>query len=136
LLLLSRLWSVSEPYLSSFFDVRSTLFHRLLRDTRHSDGSTGVFRLRRSLLRPCGLPEAGAWLSRTSDVLSLSCAWRSRSSSFRHATVVPELRVADLLFGSFREGACCSRAVPMTAVFPSGDFGLTSVRFVCVSLSS
>jgi hypothetical protein len=40
-----RRWSVlAELYLFLyFFDVRSTLFHRLLRDTRHSDGSTGVF---------------------------------------------------------------------------------------------
>jgi len=57
-----------------FFDARSTLFHRFLRDTCHSDGSTGVFWSCCSLHRPCGLLVTGAWLSCAREVFSLSSA--------------------------------------------------------------
>jgi len=110
LLLLCRRWSISGLYLLNYFDVRFTLIHRFLRDTRHLYGSTGVFWFRRSLLRPCGLPVTGVWLSRAREVFSLCWAWWSRSASFRRATVVPRLRDADLLLGSFGGGACCTRA--------------------------
>lgn len=92
------------------FDARSTLIHRLLRDTRHSDGSTDVVWFCHCLHRPCGLPVTGAWLSRAKEVFSLSSAWWSRSASFRRAKVVPGHWEADLLFGNSGGGACCTRA--------------------------
>jgi len=105
-----RRWSVFGLNLFCYFDARSTLIHQLLRDTRHSDGSTGVFRFCRRLLRPWGSSVAGAWSSRAREVFSLSSVWRSRFAVFRLAKAVLGYRVADLLFGSSGGGACCTYA--------------------------
>lgn len=105
-----RWWSIFGLNLFSYFDARSTRIHRLLRDTRYSDGSTGVFWFCCRLLRPWGSSVTGAWSSHAREVFSLSSAWRSCSTVFRHAKAVPGHRVADLLFGSSGGGACCTRA--------------------------
>jgi hypothetical protein len=38
-----RRWNIFGLFVLANFDARSTLIHRLLRDTHHSDGSIGVF---------------------------------------------------------------------------------------------
>jgi hypothetical protein len=91
------------------FDARSTLILRLLRDTRHSYGSIGVFWFCRWMHQSCGFSVTGVWLSRPREVFYSRSAWRSRSASFCCAKVVPGHREVDLLFGSFGGGACRTR---------------------------
>jgi len=85
-----------------FFYARSSLFHRLLRDTHHSDGSTVVFWLYRRLQRPCGLPVTGVWQSHAREILFLSWAWRSHSVFFRRAKVALEDMEVVLMFGKLQ----------------------------------
>lgn len=102
--------SVFEPNLSSYFDARYTLIHRLLRDTLHSDGSTGIFWFCRRLFRPWGSLVTSGWSAGAREVFSSCSAWRSRSAIFCHAKAVLGHIVVDLLFDSSRGGACCTRA--------------------------
>jgi hypothetical protein len=66
-----------------FFYARSSLLHRLMRDTRPSDESTFDFWSYCRLHRLCGLPVTDTWPSHTREVSFLCHAWRSRSAFFR-----------------------------------------------------